>query len=115
MQTNIHPRITTADNIATFRRQIKMLGLSYDWSREVDTTDPGYYKWTQWIFLKMYGSWYDREMRRARPIGDLSAEFATNGSRRFSSLPAFSADDLDRGDPMLAGLRETRLLARVHL
>src|SRR3989338_10154074 len=49
MQTNIHPRTTTEENIATFRRQIKMLGLSYDWSREVNTTDPAYYKWTQWI------------------------------------------------------------------
>ncbi len=111
MQTNIHPRITTADNIATFRRQIKMLGLSYDWSREVDTTDPGYYKWTQWIFLKMYGSWYDREMRRARPIGDLSAEFATNGSRRFSSLPAFPADEWGR----MSKLRQQEILAAFRL
>ena len=56
IQTGIHPRITTKENIDTFRRQIKMLGLSYDWSREIDTTDPNYYKWTQWIFLKIYNS-----------------------------------------------------------
>jgi leucyl-tRNA synthetase len=80
MQTNIHPRITTEQNIANFRRQIKMLGLSYDWAREVDTTDPAYYKWTQWIFLKMYGSWYDVRARRARPIADLIAEFELRGS-----------------------------------
>ena len=67
MQTNIHPRITTEQNIATFRRQIKMLGLSYDWAREVDTTEPGYYKWTQWIFLQIYNSWYDQEANKARP------------------------------------------------
>ena len=59
VQTNTHPRITTQANIDTFRRQIKSLGFSYDWDREVDTTDPGYYKWTQWIFLKIYDTWYD--------------------------------------------------------
>src|ERR1041385_5928802 len=71
MQTGIHPRITTQENIATFKRQIKMLGLSYDWSREIDTTDPRYYKWTQWIFLKIYNSWYDRNLDKTRPISDL--------------------------------------------
>jgi leucyl-tRNA synthetase len=71
MTTGIHPSITTQQNIDTFRRQIKMLGLSYDWSREVNTTDPNYYKWTQWIFLKMYNSWYDSERDTARPITDL--------------------------------------------
>jgi leucyl-tRNA synthetase len=54
IQTGTHPRVTTAQNIATFKRQLKSLGFSYDWSREVDTTDPGYVKWTQWIFLKLF-------------------------------------------------------------
>jgi len=71
MQTGIHPRITTQENISTFRRQIKMLGLSYDWSREINTTDPNYYKWTQWIFLKIYNSWYDSTLDKARPISEL--------------------------------------------
>ncbi len=71
MQTSIHPKITTQQNIANFRRQIKMLGLSYDWSREIDTTDPNYYKWTQWIFLKIYNSWYDKTLNKARPISEL--------------------------------------------
>ncbi len=71
MQTGIAPRITTGQNITTFKRQIKMLGLSYDWTREINTTDPGYYKWTQWIFLKIYNSWYDPERRMARPISEL--------------------------------------------
>ena len=53
MRTGTHPRVTTQKNIDTFRRQIKSLGFSYDWDREVDTTDPKYYKWTQWIFLRM--------------------------------------------------------------
>jgi leucyl-tRNA synthetase len=96
MQTNIHPRITTEQNIATFRRQIKMLGLSYDWSREVDTTDPGYYKWTQWIFLQIYNSWYDQEANKARPIQTLIDRLAARGSAGLPEDPAFSAEDWQR-------------------
>jgi leucyl-tRNA synthetase len=59
IRTGTHPRTTTQANIDNFRRQIKALGFSYDWSREVDTTDPDYYKWTQWIFLQIYDTWYD--------------------------------------------------------
>jgi leucyl-tRNA synthetase len=73
IQTGEHPRINTANNIATFRRQIKSLGFSYDWDREVDTTDPGYFKWTQWIFLQLYDTWYDPEQKRGRPISELPA------------------------------------------
>jgi leucyl-tRNA synthetase len=69
--TGIHPSINTRQNIDTFRRQIQMLGFSYDWDREVDTTDPGYYRWTQWIFLQIYGTWYDPEQKRGRPIAEL--------------------------------------------
>src|SRR3989442_5448235 len=54
VKTGIPPAVTTAENIATFRRQMKRVGLSYDWSREINTTDPGYYRWTQWIFLKLF-------------------------------------------------------------
>ncbi len=79
MQTNIHPSITTEQNINNFRRQIKLLGLSYDWDREVNTTDPKYYKWTQWIFLKIYNSWYDYRVNKARPIEELIAEFERQG------------------------------------
>ena len=82
VQTNTHPRITTQTNIDTFRRQIKSLGFSYDWDREVDTTSPDYYKWTQWIFLKIYDTWYDpnhvwtdsggtKRKGRGRPISEL--------------------------------------------
>ncbi|MGA2622373.1 MAG: leucine--tRNA ligase [Bacteroidota bacterium] len=71
MQTGIHPRTTTQQNVATFKRQIKMLGLSYDWTREINTTDPAYYRWTQWIFLRIYNSWYDVEKGKARPISEL--------------------------------------------
>jgi leucyl-tRNA synthetase len=79
MQTNIHPSVTTEQNIDTFRRQIKLLGLSYDWEREVNTTDPAYYRWTQWIFLQMYNSWYDYRVKKARPVADLVAEFERTG------------------------------------
>jgi len=96
MQTNIHPRITTEQNIATFRRQIKMLGLSYDWEREVDTTDPEYYRWTQWIFLQIYNAWYDPRLNKARPIGTLEEEFARQGTAGLSTEEAFSADEWKR-------------------
>jgi leucyl-tRNA synthetase len=69
--TGIHPSINTRQNIDTFRRQIQMLGFSYDWDREVDTTDPNYYRWTQWIFLQIYDTWYDAEQQRGRPMADL--------------------------------------------
>jgi leucyl-tRNA synthetase len=96
MQTNIHPRVTTEQNIATFRRQIKMLGLSYDWSREVDTTDPRYYTWTQWIFLKIYGSWYDFRQRKAKPISALEEELAQSGTTKLPSEERFTAEEWKR-------------------
>jgi leucyl-tRNA synthetase len=68
VKTGQHPRKTTEANITTFKRQIKSLGFSYDWSREVDTTDPGYFRWTQWIFLQLYNSWFNPETQRAEPI-----------------------------------------------
>ncbi len=71
IETGTHPRDTTQKNINEFRRQIKMLGFSYDWDREVDTTDPNYFKWTQWIFLQLFDAWYDEEHKRGRPIGEL--------------------------------------------
>src|SRR2546422_3837923 len=71
IETGTHPRETTQQNIATFRRQIKMLGFSYDWDREVDTTDPKYFKWTQWIFLVLFDTWYDAEQKKGRPISEL--------------------------------------------
>ncbi len=69
IQTGTHPRETTQKNIATFKRQIQSLGFSYDWDREVDTTDPEYYKWTQWIFLKIFDTWYDPEFKWIDPQG----------------------------------------------
>jgi leucyl-tRNA synthetase len=71
IETGTHPRVTTQKNMDTFRRQIKMLGFSYDWDREVDTTDPNYFKWTQWIFLQIFDTWYDEDQKRGRPIAEL--------------------------------------------
>jgi leucyl-tRNA synthetase len=71
IKTGQHPRQTTEENIATFKRQIKSLGFSYDWSREVDTTDPNYFKWTQWIFLQLYNAWFNPETNKAEPISTL--------------------------------------------
>src|SRR5215471_19051902 len=81
IETGTHPRATTEQNIATFRRQIKMLGFSYDWDREVDTTDPNYFKWTQWIFLVLFDTWYDAGQKRGRPIAELpiSADVKIHG------------------------------------
>jgi leucyl-tRNA synthetase len=69
VKTGTHPRETTEQNIATFKRQLKMLGFSYDWERELSTTDPDYYRWTQWIFLQIFDTWYDPEFVWTGPDG----------------------------------------------
>ncbi|MBQ3250787.1 MAG: leucine--tRNA ligase [Bacteroidales bacterium] len=80
IQTGQHPATTTEKNIARYREQMDRIGFSYDWSREVRTCDPEYYKWTQWAFLEMFGSWYDNAQQKARPIAELEAAFAQGGS-----------------------------------
>ena len=80
IQTGQHPATTTEKNIARYREQMDRIGFSYDWSREVRTCDPEYYKWTQWAFLEMFGSWYDNAQQKARPVADLEAAFAQGGS-----------------------------------
>jgi leucyl-tRNA synthetase len=86
IRTGQHPRKTTEQNVATFKRQIMALGFSYDWSRELDTTDPSYFRWTQWIFLKLYNSWFNPVSARAEPIDTLpypsSTEFADESRKR---------------------------------
>ncbi len=86
MQTGIHPSITTQQNISTFKRQIKMLGLSYDWTREVNTTDPQYYKWTQWIFLQIYNSWFDRKSNTARNISELPIPVGLSEKQKYEFI-----------------------------
>ncbi len=76
IKTGQHPRVTTATNVANFRAQLQRIGFGYDWEREVNTTDPGYFKWTQWIFLQLYGSWFNTHTNRAEPISTYSGEDA---------------------------------------
>jgi leucyl-tRNA synthetase len=71
IQTGTHPALITNKNCDTFRRQIKELGLSYDWDREINTTDPSYFKWTQWIFIQLYNTWFDEKLQKGRPISEL--------------------------------------------
>ena len=80
IQTGQHPAVTTEKNIARYREQMDRIGFSYDWSREVRTCDPGYYKWTQWAFLQMFDSWYDNIQQKARPIAELEKLFTQGGS-----------------------------------
>jgi leucyl-tRNA synthetase len=84
IKTGQHPRITTEANVANFKRQIKSLGFSYDWSREVNTTDPGYFRWTQWIFLQLYNSWFNPATNKAESVDTLAYPLAvtTDEQRR---------------------------------
>lgn len=80
IQTGQHPALTTEVNIATYRRQLDQIGFSFDWSREVRTSDPSYYKWTQWIFMQLFNSWYNLETDKAEDISTLIEKFNTSGS-----------------------------------
>jgi leucyl-tRNA synthetase/very-short-patch-repair endonuclease len=80
IETGQHPKVTTAKNTARYRQQLDNIGLSFDWSREVRTSDAKYYKWTQWIFLQLFHSWYDRKENKTKPIGELVAMFEQEGN-----------------------------------
>lgn len=98
IQTGTHPRTTTVANIANMRRQLGSLGLGHDKRRSVATIDPEFYRWTQWIFLQIYQSWFDEQQQKARPIDELyplleSGELATKDGREYASL---SEEEKDR-------------------
>jgi len=80
IQTGQHPALTTEQNIKRYKEQLKNIGFSFDWSKEVRTSDPGFYKWTQWIFMQLFNSWYNRETDRAEPIANLMAKFEHSGN-----------------------------------
>lgn len=80
IQTGQHPAITTQTNIARYKEQLNKIGFAYDWEREVQTSDPAYYKWTQWIFIQLFNSWYNRKSDKAEPISSLIAHFNMQGS-----------------------------------
>ena len=96
LDTGQHPAVTTKKNIENFKAQLDNIGFCYDWEREVQTSDPGYYKWTQWIFLQLFNSFYNRKTNKAEPISDLIASFEKDGSSTQDSgltTHDFSADE----------------------
>ncbi len=98
IETGQHPETTTNNNIATFKKQLDNLGFNYDWKRQVSTCDPKYYKWTQWIFLQLFKSWYNIANNKAEPLETLIEKFEANGSTGVQAggvdeLPTFSAEE----------------------
>ncbi len=96
IQTGQHPALTTAQNIARYREQLDKMGFSFDWSREVKTSDPDYYRHTQWIFIQLFNSWYNNETDKAEPIETLIALFETEGNSKVNAAcdddtPTFTA------------------------
>ena len=92
IQTGQHPAVTTAANIKTYRRQLDQLGFSFDWTREVRTSSPEYYKWTQWIFIQIFNSWYNNDTDKAEDIETLIAKFSTDGN---ANVNAVCDDDIE--------------------
>ncbi|WP_027127381.1 leucine--tRNA ligase [Gelidibacter mesophilus] len=86
IQTGQHPAVTTEENITTYRRQLDQIGFSFDWSREVRTSDPSYYKWTQWIFIQLYDSWYNNTSNKAEGIDTLIAIFTSVGNAKVDAV-----------------------------
>ncbi len=101
IQTGQHPAITTKENIARYREQLDTIGFSFDWSREVKTSDPKFYKWTQWIFIELFNSWYDTHENKARKVEELAAIFSSEGNTKVNAIcdddvTEFSAEDWNR-------------------
>ncbi|MFL1894705.1 leucine--tRNA ligase [Aquimarina sp. 2-A2] len=86
IQTGQHPAITTQENIARYREQLDKIGFSFDWSREVRTSSPEYYKWTQWIFTELFNSWYDKDQDKARPVEALESLFEKEGNTNVNAV-----------------------------
>ncbi|WP_248724872.1 leucine--tRNA ligase [Seonamhaeicola sp. ML3] len=98
IQTGQHPAITTKENIATYRRQLDQIGFSFDWSREVRTSDPKYYKWTQWIFIQLFESWFNYDSNKAEDISELVKIFEAEGNANVNAacddnVDGFTAED----------------------
>jgi len=101
IQTGQHPEVTTNTNIARYRQQLDRIGFSYDWDREVRTCDPGFYKWTQWAFLKMFDSWYDPSRDKARPISELVAKLETEGYEDVTAEAWKNANEKEKSDILM--------------
>ncbi len=102
IQTGQHPEVTTRQNINRYRGQLDKIGFCYDWGREIKTCDPEYYKWTQWAFMKMFGSYYDKTADKAMPIADLVKHFETRGTEGVNAACgkeiSFTADEWNAYD-----------------
>lgn len=102
LETGQHPAVTTEKNISTFRSQLDKIGFSYDWSREIRTSDPDFYKWTQWIFLQIFDSWYNRKKQKAEYVTELVKIFEVEGNQNHPSpgnkVIAFSANEWNNSD-----------------
>ncbi len=102
IQTGTHPAITTVKNIDRYREQLDKIGFSFDWDREVRTCDPAYYKWTQWVFIQLFKSWYDKQADKARPISELEAMLSQHGTEgllaAYSEELTFSAEEWNSWD-----------------
>ena len=102
IQTGVHPAVSTDENIQRYREQLDNIGFSFDWSREVKTSDPSFYKWTQWIFLQLFEHWYDIDQQKARPVSELEAylqQKGTEGLNAARSEPlSYSAEAVKRDD-----------------
>ena len=105
IQTGQHPEVTTVNNINRYREQLEKIGFCYDWSREIKTCDPKYYKWTQWAFIKMFNHYYDRSQAKAMPISALEEHFAAHGS---AGIDAAESEHLDFTAEEWAGWDEKR-------
>ena len=93
IETGQHPVITTEKNIATFKDQLDKIGFCFDWSREIKTSDPEYYRWTQWIFLQIFNSWFNPKSNKAESIKTLINIFETKGSGEIESAHSFTAEE----------------------
>jgi leucyl-tRNA synthetase len=99
----IHPRKAVEENIKTYRKQLDLIGFSYDWSRSVNTSDPEYYKWTQWIFLKLYSSWYNKIIEKAEPIENLIKIFEKEGNENINAACSSDARKFTAEEWKIAG------------
>lgn len=107
----VHPAVSTASNIQNFRNQLDKIGFSFDWDRQVNTSEPGYYKWTQWIFLQLFKSYYNRRTKKAEPIASLTEIFAKDGNKnhpcpgdseiKFDAQQWQKMDEKDREDILM--------------
>ncbi len=104
IQTGQHPAITTENNVNRYREQLDQMGFCYDWSREVRTSSPDYYKWTQWIFKQLFNAWYDKDTNKAQPIDTLIAKFEANGTYNVNAdIDELWWKDLDRSEFAMFG------------